>query len=144
MAEAVGVVASGISIALFAIQIIGSIQTIYDFWRSIEGAPEDIGNAIEELWVLAAILKNLPDTSDLNGSSSSLISVSESLQHCRKALDDLHPIVSKLHGGMMRSRRQKQWAIAKTVLGKGAMRDLNDRLERSKSTLGLAVTCYNV
>ena len=144
MAEAVGVVASGIGIASFAIQMVSNIQTIYDFWKSIEGAPEDIGNTIEELRVLAAILKDLPNITNSNGTSSSPISILECLQHCRKALDHLNPIVSKLHAGILGNKRQKQWTSIKLVLGKAQMRDLNQRLERAKSTLGLVLISYNL
>ena len=144
MAEAIGVVASGIGIASFVIQIISNIQTIYNFWKSIKGAPEDIGNTIEELRVLAAILKDLPNIPNSNGTPSTPISILECLQHCRKALDDSSLIVSKLHSGILGNKRQKQWTSIKSVLGKTQMRDFIQRLERAKSTLSLALISYNV
>jgi hypothetical protein len=42
MAEVLGVVASGISIVLLAIQIFGSIQGIKEFSRLVRHAPKDL------------------------------------------------------------------------------------------------------
>ena len=59
MAEVIGVVASGISIGLLAIQLFESVLKNYRFWKLINKAPKDIENLIEELHVLGSVLSDL-------------------------------------------------------------------------------------
>ena len=144
MAEILGVVASGISVGSLAIQLVESLQKIHRFWKRVDGAPKDIGDTIEELQILGRILDGLinqPQSIHRNVPSTSL---QVCLQHCCKVLDDLKPIVEKLHTDLLGSKHRKQWASIKSALRKEDLRSLTQRLERSKSTLGLAIDSYKL
>ena len=143
MAEALGVVASGISIGSLAIQLLDSVQRIRRFWKSVDEAPKDIGDLIEELHVLGSVF------SDLTSQPGSVQALPPSsfqmcLQHCSRVLEELKPIVLELQSDLLGSKRRKQWAAIKTAFKKGDLHDLTRRLERSKSTLCLALDVYKL
>ena len=143
MADVLGVVASGISVVSLAMQVVESLKKIYVFWKSIEGAPKDIGDMIEELQLLGAVLSELSKQSGSNGSALGTL-VHQCLCHCYKILEDLDPILTRLNEGIFAGKRKKQWASIKAALRKSEIQDLRQRLERSKSTLGLAISTYKL
>ena len=143
MAEVLGVVASGISIGSLAGQLLESLQKIHRFWKNVDGAPKDIGDLIQELQVLASVfyeLMNQPADSQALPSQS----IQTCLQYCCKILDELGPIVLKLHGDLAGGKQRKQWASIKSAFKKEDLRELTQRLERSKSTLGIAIDYYRL
>ena len=144
MAEILGVIANGISIGSLAIQLVESLQKIHRFWKLVDGAPKDIGNTIEELQILASIFNDLLDQPQSSHRLLPSNSVQVCFQHCCKVIDDLKPIVEKLHTDLLGNKCQKQWASIKSALRKEDLRDLTQRLERSKSTLELAIDSYKL
>ena len=143
MAEVLGVVASGISIGSLAIQLFDSLQKIHRFWKLVDGAPKEIEDMIEELQVLGSVLNDLmKEPGDIQSLPSK--SVQACVQHCCKVLDDLEPIVLKLYSNFSGGKHRKQWASMKSALKKEDLRDLTQRLERTKSTLSIAIDSYKL
>jgi hypothetical protein len=61
MAEVMGVIASGTSIAQIAGQVTSSIVKIKDFWDQIKTAPDDINYLLKELDSFSLILQHIRD-----------------------------------------------------------------------------------
>jgi hypothetical protein len=56
MAEVIGIVASGISIAQIAGQVASSIVKIKNFWDQVKAAPDDINHLLREVDSFSLIL----------------------------------------------------------------------------------------
>lgn len=59
MAEAVGLLASGVSIGTLAAQIIGSIVKLKSYWSRIQNVPEDVRDMLEEIENLCYLLADI-------------------------------------------------------------------------------------
>ena len=59
MAERVGVIASGISIAALAAQIANSVTKLKSYWDEVKEAPEDIQTLVEEIEALQLLLLDI-------------------------------------------------------------------------------------
>ena len=143
MAEVVGVVASGISIGSLVIQLFESVQKLHRFWKLVDSAPKGIGNLIEELQILGSVFNELM-TAPGNNQILSSQSIQLCLQYCRRVLDELEPIVFRLHNDLSGSKHRKQWASLKSALWKEDIRDITERLERSKTMLIIAINSNQV
>jgi hypothetical protein len=145
MAEVLGVVASGIAVAQLADQIVRSIRNIHDFWQSIRDAPKDLNDALEELEILGDTLLGLQeDLSDRGGREMPGASAAKCLQYCRKVADDLEAIVVGLQQGLDGKRGRRQLAAVKAVLQKRTLQDFQQRLDRAKWMLTLAIQGYSL
>ena len=139
MAEALGAVASGITVA----SLLESLQKIHVLWKAIKEAPKDIGDTIEELQLLALVLSRLLKQPESNETPQCGL-VQQCRDHCCKALADLNSIVSHLNRRMLASKRQARWTSIASALKKSEIHDLRQRLERSKSTLNLAISIFRL
>ncbi|MCJ1399660.1 hypothetical protein MMC11_002862 [Xylographa trunciseda] len=142
MAEVLGVVASGISIAGLAIQIASSIQQILDFWSSIKGAPTDLQNLLEELGLLAEILSTVDDDTDNDETSPRQNAAVKAARYCQNAASCIEAVVRDLSEGLAVPRGRRHWTAIKTVLKDKKMSKCLQRLERAKTMLSLAQQCY--
>ncbi|MCJ1387875.1 hypothetical protein MMC18_000718 [Xylographa bjoerkii] len=142
MAEVLGVVASGISIAGLAIQITTSIQQILDFWSSIKGAPTEIQNLLEELDLLAEILSTVDDNSDNDENPPRQAAAVKATRYCQNAASCIDAVVKDLSKGFEMPRGRRHWTAVKAVLKDKTMSKSLQRLERAKTMLSLAQQCY--
>jgi hypothetical protein len=60
--DAVSATASVIAITHLAAQIANGIKTLYRFWESIEDAPQDVRNIMDELKLLECIMLDIGST----------------------------------------------------------------------------------
>jgi len=145
MAELVGVVASSIAVAQLASQIVQNIRNIHDFWQSIRDAPKDLSEALEELELLGDTLVELHKNLDRHaGRQLPGAPAIRCMQHCRRVADDLEAIVVDLHKGPDDKKSRRRWAAIKAALRKRALQDFQQRLDRAKSMLTLAISCYSL
>jgi hypothetical protein len=145
MAELIGVVASSIAVAQLPGQIVQNIRNIHDFWQSIRDAPKDLSDALEELELLGDTLVELHKNLDRRaGRQLPGASAIRCMQYCRKVADDLEAIVVDLHKGPNDKKSRQRWAAIKAALRKRALQDLQQRLDRAKSMLTLAISCYSL
>ena len=142
MAEVLGVVASGISIAGLAIQIASSVQQILDFWASMKSAPSDIQILLEELNLLAEILSTVDCDTDNDKTSPRQNSTLKAAQYCRNAASCIDAVVKDLSDGFAMPRGRRHWTAVKAVLKDNKMAKCLQRLERAKTMLSLAQQCY--
>ncbi|MCJ1438870.1 hypothetical protein MMC27_008260 [Xylographa pallens] len=142
MAEVLGVVASGISIAGLAIQIASSVQQILDFWASMKGAPTDIQTLLEELDLLAEILSTVDGNTDNDETSPRQNTTLKAAQYCQNAASCIDAVVKDLSDGFAMPRGRRHWTAVKAVLKDKKMVKCLQRLERAKTMLSLAQQCY--
>ena len=146
MAEAVGVVASGIAIGSLAAGITSSIVKLNSYWDQIQNAPEDIHDLIEELEVLSHLLADIADDQEQNAMSSLMFdstAISRCLQHCQKGADRLKELTDKLSTELdSMTRTRKKWASAKVVLKKGQIDKYKEKLEGAIRLLSLSYQMY--
>jgi len=132
MAEVLGVVASGLSVGSFAIQVVDSVQKLRNFWNSIKDAPDNIKALLEELDTLGRIII-LED----QGQASS-----EARLHCQSAASKVTAVVKDLEGVFGTAKRARYWAKVKAALEEKKLEKCLKRLERAKLSLILAKQCY--
>lgn len=51
--------ASGMAVVSLALQLGGSIKQLYDFWDSVNGAPDEIRGITTDLSLLASVLTEM-------------------------------------------------------------------------------------
>jgi hypothetical protein len=145
MAEVFGVVASGISVASLAIQILENINRVIDFCQSIKDAPTDICRILLELRLLSNIVSGI----QLVFEKRSLPEISEAT--IKNTLDLVRHDISKLSDLSLHLERKlnsekritRTWARVQTVLSEKKIAALKDHLDRAKATLQL-LQCWNI
>lgn len=127
MAEAVGVIASGISIIGLVGTITKAVMQIRTLYHDIQGAPDEVALRLQELQILAGIIEE----------SSSVSSRAKAL--CELCLSELHLVLAELQSRIHQSRGfKRKVASAKVVVKQDVMNKFDDRLERSIQLLMLA------
>jgi hypothetical protein len=146
MAEVLGVVASGIALGQLADRIIHSIRRLNEFWQSVRDAPRDLKNIVEELEMLGETLLELQNGlgRDRKGIELQGTAAAKCLRYCNKIAIELENTILELQQGLDSKRAGRHWAAIKAAFRKGAVQDLQQRLERAKSMLVLAINCYSL
>lgn len=127
MAEAVGIIASGISITGLIGTITKAAMQIRTLYHEIQDAPDEMAFRPQELQILSDILKQ----------SSAVSLAAKSL--CELCFSELQLILVELQSQIYQSRGLKRKvASAKVVVKKDVMNKLDTRLERSIRLLMLA------
>jgi hypothetical protein len=144
MAEAFGVVASGLGVASLAIQTVENLNKVITFCKSIKEAPTDIQRLLLEL----QILSNVVSAIQLMYEKHSLSESSEAVT--RKCLDLVRLDISKLLSLSLELERKlnsgkritRTWARVQTVLSESKIATLRGHLEQAKSGLQLLQGCH--
>ena len=146
MAEVLGVVASGISIANLVAQIANSVTKLKSYWDELQEAPEDIRLLIEEIEDLYLLLYHIEDDQRRNPMSSKFLdnaSASRCLEHCKRGADSLRKLTDDLGSDINAPDRfRRKWASAKVVFKKDKIEKYKARLERAIRLLTLSHQCY--
>ena len=146
MAEAIGVVASGIAVGSLAAGITGSIVKLKSYWDQVQNAPEDVHDLIEELEVLSHLLADIADDQEQNSMSSLIFdstAIPRCLQHCQKGADRLKELTDNLSTELdSLTKTRKKWASAKVVLKKGQIDRNKEKLEGAIRLLSLSYQMY--
>ena len=146
MAEAIGVIASGITIGTLATGIASSIVKLKSYWDQVQDAPEDVRDLIEELEDLSYLLADIEDDQRQNPMSSLILdstSTSRCLQHCKQGADRLKELTDNLRTDLDAPRKLKRkWASAKVVLKKSQIDRYKAKLERAIRLLSLSYQLY--
>jgi len=140
MAELLGVVASGISVASLAIQVVDSVLKLRECWDAIKNAPEDIRYLIDEIETLSLILSDVGNNETqgdlpLIGQESA----KRSLELCQKGSDILHEVVKGLDDQIGKGKKIGGF---KAILKKGTIERLRDRLRSAQFMLMLSNQAY--
>ena len=146
MAEALGVVASGIAIGSLAAGITSSIVKLKSYWDQVQNAPEDIHDLIEELETFSHILADIADDQQQNPMSGLIFdstATSRCLQNCQRGADRLNKLTENLSTDLDASTKMKRkWASAKMVLKKSQIDRYKGKLEGAIRLLSLSYQMY--
>jgi hypothetical protein len=140
MAEILGVVASGISIASIAIQIGESALKLKEFWDTVKEAPEEIKYLIDEIETLSLILSDIGNSEqqgDLHPIGKE--SAKKSLEFCQKGAAILEGVVKELDEKIANGKRIGGF---KAALKKNVTEKLRDRLRSAQFMLMLSNQTY--
>ena len=145
MAEAVlGVIASGAGLASLTIQLLENAQKIHALRNAMQDAPKEIAELLEELDILTSILMHFITTCQTS-SSVTCTGVPSPLQraltHCQTILRSLHGIALETQTYMSKSKTDRwiSWSRLKVTMRREKLVDWQNKLERAKSMLMLAV-----
>ena len=143
MAEVLGVVASGISVASLAIQIADSLSKVIIFCESIREAPADIQRLILELHLLSNIISVIQTmvTNDLIPAKIEPVLL-RALTLVRHDVASLSILSSELDR-KLRSERKiiRSWARVQTVFSEKKIILLKSHLDSAKGGLNLLQSC---
>lgn len=153
MAEVLGLVASGMSVAQIAGSIVTTSLKLKGLLDEVKGAPENLRDMLDHLELLAPIFyEAVTESDDATGRSSPLLSAHSHVQHalqkaytaCQSAGEQLELLATDLmsqidvaRGGVMRKR-----AMFKVVLKKGMLAQCEMRLQKTIQLLTLAQNAY--
>lgn len=127
--------ANAITIAAIAVQLAESIKKLYDFWISIKNAPEDIHAIMTDLQILSSILHRIASEAQRLKPDPSMIAA---LNCCSGKIKKLRNIVDDLESGFgSTSSSIRTWSALKTLFKSDRLKNFQDSLERTKSTLML-------
>jgi N-terminal domain on NACHT_NTPase and P-loop NTPases len=144
MAEALGVVASGISVAAIAIQIVESLNRVINFCESIREAPTDIQRILVELQILTNIVKAIQllyEKHSLSDTSEAM--TKQCLSLIKQDISKLSGLSSDLERKLSSDKRfTRTWARVQTVLSEKKIAMLSGHLDRAKGTLQLLQCCH--
>lgn len=142
MAELLGTVASGISVAALAIQIGKSLIKLKCFWNTIKEVPEDIALLIEEIEDFNQLLLEIEESYDqakLFNIALDSISSERCLLLCRKSSLKLKTLVDTLVLDVEKQRGlQKKLKFARIALQKDKVEKYRRQLERDMGRLSLS------
>ncbi|KAL3425325.1 hypothetical protein PVAG01_02116 [Phlyctema vagabunda] len=136
MAEAVGLVASGISIGTLAVQIAVSLKKLRSYWQDVKDAQQDVNDIVERTELLQSLLAQLDADQSRNPVSSMLLgqgSMISCLAHCEKAARSLEDLVEDLSRNIDSKSKSKRLRAANRVVFN------KDKLDRYERKLGNAL-----
>jgi hypothetical protein len=145
MAEVLGVVASGVSIAQLTGQIATSIIRLKGFWDQVKNAPDEISNLIKELEVLNDVLCDLEprETTSPPDFMAGSHAFRQSLTLCYEATRELCNLADSLNLEIASSR--KLWrarGCVKLVIKRDQIKRYKSRLKSAITLLSLSHQCY--
>jgi len=142
MAEVLGVVASGISVAQIAGQLLGCVQQLRTLCRALRDTPGELQGILDELEILGEVFYQLRAL-QIDSSQPGYSALRASLGHCRMAASKLETIAVAGSRALQDSKK-RAWFLMKAVLRREEVRELKVQLEAAKSLLHLAMTCYSL
>jgi hypothetical protein len=133
MAEILAIVSGGVSIASFAVQISEKVIQIKRFLDTVKSAPLEVKELLEEIEILNETLLDLEEQNHQTVDDR-VIKCCES--HCRQAAQ----LIAELLNGLLDKigKRRSRGSIS-FAFKRGDIDQIFGRLERIKSTLGLAI-----
>jgi hypothetical protein len=144
MAEILGIVASGISVAQIAGQVINSIIKLKGYWEQVKGVPAEINHLLGEIDSLSLLLYHIQDNQPPQVSENVPLGstgVQQCCKLCQDAAEELRILVRdmerKFEGKIGWKRRV---GSAKVVLKKEEVKGLKRRMKNAVRLLSLALS----
>ncbi|KAG8162124.1 hypothetical protein KVR01_007889 [Diaporthe batatas] len=157
MAEVLGLVASGLSVAQVAGSIVTNSLKLKALLDEVKDAPDNLGYMLNRLQLLAPVLcETTPDGGDAAGTNAPLPSASanahlqqamqNALAACQAASEQLQGLVTDLMSQVNTNRGglRRKSAMVKIVLKKGTLAQYEMRLQNTIQLLTLAQSSYIV
>ena len=136
MAETLAVVASGVGVASFALQLIDCAVKLRRLWADIKDAPEDVINLIDEIQTLSRVLEVINATrTPMIGNAM----FEQCYVFCERGVRNLESVAKDLEKLV---RQRKPSGVLRVVLKKDIIAKHRSQLERAKTSLLLAQQTY--
>ena len=129
--------ASVIAVVSVAVQLADSIKKLYEFWNSVQGAPEDVHSIKADLGLLSTVLSDIAlDAQQHQLPDAALIGV---LEQCTIRVGVLTTSVREINLGFdSKHCSVRKWSAVKMVFKDKKLEKYRVTLERLKTTLSLA------
>ena len=129
--------ASVLAFVGLASQLATSIKKLYDFWSSIEGAPQEIRTIARDIHLIEDILEEI----NLEGKDHLLQRTTKiALQQCAESVQQLTTLVGALEPGFASSKpRIRKWSAIKAVFRKEKIKRIQCSLSETKLSLSLSL-----
>ena len=125
--------ASGTAVVSAAVHLAESFKKLYDFWKSVRDAPEDIRATSVDLEILSNVLTQIAHETQHIKPSTSLIAA---LNECCAKVKILNTIRNKIESGFSSTKsRVRQWSAIKAVLKREELMKVQGELDRITITL---------
>lgn len=139
MAEVLGVIASGISVAQITFQFVGFAHKL----QQLHDLPDELQKIFTDLELLRQLLSPLVSALDSSGKvDASSENLHDSIVHCNEVASSLCTLATKLNKNSDGSIVKRSLGILKTGLRKDEIRTMEMRLGSSKTSLLLAMAVY--
>lgn len=130
-------VASVCGITSLAIQLGQGIKDLYDFWKEVQNAPEDVAQIIQGLQIIQAVLLKIAQNAETERFQSQNESIVQdtlkTLQsHIQRLEKLLEPFQIASSGGKIRQR----WSAVKIVRDKDKIKKCKALINEAQMTLG--------
>lgn len=147
--EVLGVVASGIAVFQFAVQLTEAAVESHKFLKDIENAPKELERLIDLLWQLCHLLEGVKNVltsqrdRSVDGEFEVSSTISSALKGCRDQMQPLTNIVLKTTSRTAdgsKTRFTKTWASLRLRLEKADIHECEERLCRAITMLNTTMT----
>lgn len=134
MAE-LGIIASGVGIAAFAIQVGDKVLKLKAFVDGIREAPEEICYLMKEIDVLCLLLSECQVDDSSNPAQQGSVAFHGSLDLCRNGVEIFTCVVGELHREILKSKRLGSF---KALLKKEKLEKLRSRVRDARGLIQLS------
>ena len=126
---------------LTVLQLVRSVQELYEFWVSVEDAPDEVQSIVIDLKLLANALTEIACEAQHAEVSVTLV---EAIENCAAKVETLIGIVDELKPDFASaSITVRRWAAVKSVVRGARIKKFMGTLESLKSTLMLVQQCQD-
>lgn len=135
MAEALGIIGSGVSIAALAGQIASGVVKLKSYLDQVKDAPEDIHVLVDEIEDLRFLLSDIESDQLRNPYPEMCLdntSVSRCLSHCKRGVERIHRVVVEMEDEFESLGPMRRWKAAKIIWKR-------DRVDKYRAELAGAV-----
>ncbi|RDL36102.1 uncharacterized protein BP5553_06714 [Venustampulla echinocandica] len=139
MAEVLGVVASCISV----VQLLGCIQQLRKFCKSVHDVPEELKATLDEMEVFRQVVSQIGNADGNISLVSGSSMLQASLDRCEAAASALEALTARIIAPLNRRSNLRSKHLLKAVLKKEEMKEMKEKMDSARNMLHLAVTCYN-
>lgn len=147
MAEALGVVASGIAVTQLAAQVTSSIIKLKNYWDQIKDVPSEIAILLREIDALNLVLCHIQGdqgTPSDPTSVSNSVYLKQSLELCQQGSAELGILVNELAAKIEGKRGlRKKIGSAKVMLRDEETKKLKRRMKSAIRLLSLSYQCHS-
>lgn len=140
MAEIVGLISSVITVSQVAGQVSSSVFKLKRLWNEVRDVPDSINALMTQLELLNSVLLEMETQLPLNPSIVQTDRLAMlSLEHSRRALQNLEKLVNDLHQQISATKLLKRGVLCvKVVLKKELIRAFQERLQNALQLFSLA------
>ena len=131
---------SVIAVVSVAIQLAETIKKIYDFWSSVQDAPQDIRDIVKELQIILDVIKEIENDEWISKLESHSI-IQTAAESCLDKVQSLYDFVGRFGSqGASSGRVRRTWSSIKVVLQKDKIENFKRSIEATKSTLTMVLS----